>query len=1366
MQEGGKKDSRQDEGPRRISGWLMKQGGGTSQFGRKNWKKRWFHMDLLNNLLLYYTTPGGELKGGIRLAQAQIEETITHCDFNLTPKAGDNRTYHLRALDSEQFTEWLASLRKAAQSAVLPTARAQRAHRGPSTGEAHRAPPVAHAISPSRSSSSEPAQSTTAALDTSNTSSASVSGDNTLLTSKTRVASSSSFDDRAEVVTEPVVSSPTPDTTSTLDAQRHDQRQGQGHRTKAYSWNADGGGASRDEWRVVQRGDNIFGGLDRDRAGTDIHGVVERLAGADKQARASMLVDGTMHAIEEYNDMDNDMHTGMGFEEDSITQSRGKNGGHEPRSHSIPPDGTQVEVVAAQVDLEMEAVQSGRVSRSQSVSADDTQAEFVATQVKVNIETMHGSVSEIEYGAEPENNAAVTIQCAVRQRQALREMNVRALIAFADVQEHVSPVSLSDRPAHTEHSTDAVWEQLIDDTTGDVYYYNPATEQTAWDPPAALTTMDKQAQSDSDAQNGAVSEAEDEWEEYLDETSGDAYFFNPRTRETRWSQPSVVGLRKVTSSSAAAEDEQEQGKEEQKEGRGDWEKHIDETSGDAYYYNSTTGETKWEEEVEDDGDEDALSNTSMPSRPSQDEWEKHIDETSGDPYFFNPNTGETTWNRPETLESIMVLDGEKEPVGEIEDNRNTTRAFSFGGETRTEAATGLPVVEVVVSDTIGDGAQWTRVEHGHTLGKNSVHSASSAALGDSFMKLKRNSIQAQRNSASWSPAMQSSLSYPAQVPPVLQNTILESSVSSQTTMQLASNTRLTAAPVHTDAVPQADASFIGRAANCGFPFPLESTRIGQHINGVQTKHSTLNPDEVLAHANSTRPIAMDAVQGLLIDFLQQKLRYGTDAERTTYAAFVPHDAGKGADVVACDLSSFVTRLMTSRPLMFLGRRDQYMLKDGSRGFGGFELVGSERDAVLLKGKLALEHLLSFDEIAVASLIGLSGLTHFFNDGKPNNCGELGIPGSFERTGVYTSVSAPRFDHEGLLDWQHIVVSPSQNTTENGYGAQTDPNAVAALRLAIWARFYGEGDGASLSPKFYFPSYEEAQNEVERAARARTKTNRFVQLPSGDFINCDVYRKRIRAVVEPFLLDANARGQDSDRSVYIHAIPIGLCCPGTDFVLEETVQTKLQLSVFADVLRERTLPRISDLDFSCFPLGDADGCRQCGGVRDGGLLRSQANSVTIHFSKRNAAAALNRNGNRRRTGTHASTRGTIEARTLLVAMYPADANAYPGNRFWDWNGEPMARPDAALDAVCSCTVSEMHCPEINPRVSGPCTVWYDEGEASRPTRDSVTLDPMMSNSSAEHTTQFARAKKSLLINHKLEGLEQLEEVRASLFTKRK
>ena len=54
MEEEQKRDSREDEGPRRISGWLMKQGGGTSNFGRKNWKKRWFV--LYFNVIKYYPT--------------------------------------------------------------------------------------------------------------------------------------------------------------------------------------------------------------------------------------------------------------------------------------------------------------------------------------------------------------------------------------------------------------------------------------------------------------------------------------------------------------------------------------------------------------------------------------------------------------------------------------------------------------------------------------------------------------------------------------------------------------------------------------------------------------------------------------------------------------------------------------------------------------------------------------------------------------------------------------------------------------------------------------------------------------------------------------------------------------------------------------------------------------------------------------------------------------------------------------------------------------------------------------------------------------------------------------------------------------
>lgn len=39
--------------------------------------------------------------------------------------------------------------------------------------------------------------------------------------------------------------------------------------------------------------------------------------------------------------------------------------------------------------------------------------------------------------------------------------------------------------------------------------------------------------------------------------------------------------------------------------------------------------------------------------------------------------------------------------------------------------------------------------------------------------------------------------------------------------------------------------------------------------------------------------------------------------------------------------------------------------------------------------------------------------------------------------------------QGLMEWQHMLVSSHQNTHENGYGQQRTEKPV----LAMWARFY-------------------------------------------------------------------------------------------------------------------------------------------------------------------------------------------------------------------------------------------------------------------------------------------------------------------------
>lgn len=238
-----------------------------------------------------------------------------------------------------------------------------------------------------------------------------------------------------------------------------------------------------------------------------------------------------------------------------------------------------------------------------------------------------------------------------------------------------------------------------------------------------------------------------------------------------------------------------------------------------------------------------------------------------------------------------------------------------------------------------------------------------------------------------------------------------------------------------------------------------------------------------------------------------------------------------------------------------------------------------------------------------------------------------------------------FEKPGLMEWAHIIITPEQNTAQNGYGKEpllTDKTKL----LDIWSKFYGET----------FPTYEEAQSDA---------TGRFIQLQNGDYFNIPVYKKRMRLVIEPYLLEANERGKEEQRQVYCHIVGLGL---GVWQIWSG--QAELILDVYADIIREHNLSWISDIDFSWFPTEYTS----CGGVENGQIFKTDTNVIKIHFSKRNPAAKLIEK----------------DERKLIVAQYAWDGNAYPGNEYWAKMFAASGDPAAA----CCSTISELQNPLIN------------------------------------------------------------------------
>ncbi|KAM9837746.1 rho GTPase-activating protein 27 isoform 1-T2 [Aulostomus maculatus] len=105
---------------------------------------------------------------------------------------------------------------------------------------------------------------------------------------------------------------------------------------------------------------------------------------------------------------------------------------------------------------------------------------------------------------------------------------------------------------------------------------------------------------------------------------------------------------------------------------GGWEVHVDQESGQEYYYHPATGHTTWDNPFLDSptDPEPLLAEEPCSSSPPQSpayspstasppawssDWEQLVDESTGRPYFYNLMSGETSWEPPEQLSPYPPL---------------------------------------------------------------------------------------------------------------------------------------------------------------------------------------------------------------------------------------------------------------------------------------------------------------------------------------------------------------------------------------------------------------------------------------------------------------------------------------------------------------------------------------------------------------------------------------------------------------------------------------------------------------------------------------------------------------------------------------
>jgi hypothetical protein len=415
-----------------------------------------------------------------------------------------------------------------------------------------------------------------------------------------------------------------------------------------------------------------------------------------------------------------------------------------------------------------------------------------------------------------------------------------------------------------------------------------------------------------------------------------------------------------------------------------------------------------------------------------------------------------------------------------------------------------------------------------------------------------------------------------------------------------------------------------------FNVPMRANRIiniaGNDIN-IQNK--------IIEQAKSVRYVVHNDTLELGKKFIAFKQAYGSSIEKEFYKDL--------------NIEAFIKRLLEKRPLSFLNSNDRYLLRNGNNGNGGFDNIGQLDE----KAPFLLKDYISYDEMAISALLGVSVPTFFINDGNRYNDALAAKDDNFEKTGVYVGLVGARFEREKLMEWQHMMISPTQNTENNGYGLSADKNNPKTILLKIWSEFY-------LGKNNNFYSYAEAKND---------KSGRFIKMSNNNYFDSLTYKKRLEKVLIPFLSDANDRAKMLNKKAFVWAAGLGLGAWGVKGVLDE--QEKLQVEVYDEILKKYNFSHISDINFGYFKQSD-----KVGNTASGEIFTDNNNNIKIHFNKHNPAKKLS---------------GENEGK-LLVASYPWDGNSYPGNEYWlgslQGSGDPAA-------ASCS-SISELQNPEINPQ----------------------------------------------------------------------
>lgn len=319
---------------------------------------------------------------------------------------------------------------------------------------------------------------------------------------------------------------------------------------------------------------------------------------------------------------------------------------------------------------------------------------------------------------------------------------------------------------------------------------------------------------------------------------------------------------------------------------------------------------------------------------------------------------------------------------------------------------------------------------------------------------------------------------------------------------------------------------------------------------------------IAADAAATSIVVHARFPALVEAFIEYKREHGSKFEKELY----------GDNPESFTWRDEVARLIEKRPLAFLTESDNTLLRDGCTALydGCREWDRNGTDEQHLNRHLTLKEYLSYDEIMLGSLLGVSGPSFFINDGNRHNRARPMPAGTFEPRGVIVGLVGARFERDDRMDATYMESPPHKSRQP------------VALQK-IFHDFFG----------------------CPRDAKAR--------------FDVQTYKARIRITADILLREAMYQAEAQGRAVRVYVVGLGLGVWQVDGRQKERFLEAFAESIAELPPQQERKKGISTVEFAW--ILDPDNAAASAQQRTQLEVVSAERNIRVTFSRRNPAEKL-------------------------------------------------------------------------------------------------------------------------------------------------